>query len=164
MPPPNSTPVWWGLGGPGGLKLVPIEMSSPYSCATSRQTKGVSCTCLPQNTTQYTYDRAIGIGRLMPNKKSPQIVELRPPMCWTHFSRQTLTRIHWIFWWICNYYDFTTPINSKCCSTCYLLAVICMGSFCGSQFWRFGELGESWRVVNCANRKPTHDFLILLNA
>ena len=38
----------------------------------------------------------------------------------TFLSRQTLMRMHWIFWCICNYYDITTPINSKCCSICYL--------------------------------------------
>ena len=38
--------------------------------------------------------------------------------------------INWIFRCICNYYDFTTPINSKCCSICYRLAVIPMSSYC----------------------------------
>ena len=33
-------------------------------------------------------------------------------------------RIDWIFCGICNYFDFTTPLNSKCCSICYRLTVI----------------------------------------
>ena len=45
------------------------------------------------------------------------------------FSRLTLMQIRWIFWCICNYYDFTTPINSKCCSICFRLAVAWRGSF-----------------------------------
>ena len=34
-------------------------------------------------------------------------------MCWEIFSRQTLMRIHQIFWRICNYHYATTPINPK---------------------------------------------------
>ena len=52
---------------------------------------------------------------IIQTKKSPQIVRPRPPMCWQNiFSRQTLLRIHWIFWCIYNYYDFKRPINTKC--------------------------------------------------
>ena len=47
---------------------------------------------------------------LWENKNRQQIVGLRPPMCSQIFSRQTLTRINWIFWCICNYYGFKTPI------------------------------------------------------
>ena len=46
-----------------------------------------------------TEDRARNIAdprsRIGHYKKSPKIVGLRPPMCWTNlFSRQTLMRIH----------------------------------------------------------------------
>ena len=96
------------------------------------------------------------------NNKSPQIVGLRPPMCLQNLLvGKKLMRIHWIFWCICNYYDFITPINSKCCSTCYCLAVIWRGSLGEPNFGGWGirvDLG----VRNCANRKPTHDFPIPL--
>ena len=52
------------------------------------------------------------------DKKSPQFVGLKTPMCLQIFSQQTLMQIHWIFRCICNYHDFTTLISSKCC---YLL-------------------------------------------
>ena len=51
------------------------------------------------------------------------------------FSLQTLMGINWIFWCTCNYYDFTTPITSKCCSMCYRLAVNYRGSFKIHHFW-----------------------------
>ena len=61
------------------------------------------------------------------NKKSPQIVGLRPPMCWIYFfflpANFNANPLN-IFWCICNYHDFTIPINSKCCSICYRLVVI----------------------------------------
>ena len=59
------------------------------------------------------------------NKKSPQGRRCAGKF----FSRQTLMRIHWIFWCICNYYDFTTHISSKCCSSCYRFVIIKRGSF-----------------------------------
>ena len=68
------------------------------------------------------------------NKKSLQIVGLWPPMCWEiFFILKTLVRIHWIFWCICNYYDFTTPIH--------LLPVGCNlnGKFCDPQYWGLGS-------------------------
>ena len=57
-------------------------------------------------------------------KKSPQIVGIRLLMCWTNSQLQSSVWTHWIFWCICNYYDFTMPTNSKCCSICSRLAVI----------------------------------------
>ena len=49
-------------------------------------------------------------------------------------------RIHWIFWCICNCYDFTIHTDLKCCSICYSLVVIWRGSF---KIPNFGELGGS---------------------
>ena len=46
-----------------------------------------------------------------------------------NFGRQTLMRLRWIFWCIYNYYDFTTPLNSKYCSICYRLAAIPMSGY-----------------------------------
>ena len=72
--------------------------------------------------------------------------------------------IHIIFWHICNYYEFTKPINSKRCSICYCLAVIWMGSFGDPQFWGLGRAGEIYGVEGCANRKQPHDLVMPLNA
>ena len=44
-------------------------------------------------------------------------------------NQQILMRIHRIFWCICNYYEFTTPITTKCCSICRRLAAIPMPSY-----------------------------------
>ena len=38
-------------------------------------------------------------------------------------------RLIWIFWYICNYHDFTTPIPSKFCSICRRLTATPMSSF-----------------------------------
>ena len=59
-------------------------------------------------------------------------VDKKPTNCGTKaadvlakfFTRETLMRIHLIFWCSCNNYDFTTPFNSKCFSMCFLLGVI----------------------------------------
>ena len=94
-------------------------------------------------------------------------IQKKPTICGTKatnvldkfFSRQTLIWINWIFWCICNYYDFITPTNSKCCSICYRLAVK-SASF---EIPNFRGLGECWRIGICTNGKPTHDFPIPLN-
>ena len=72
----------------------------------------------------------------------------------------TIMRIHLICWCICNHYDFTMPISSKCCCICYRLAVIYRGF--GDPHFRRGVRGVLW-VRSCINRKPTNDFLIPLN-
>ena len=64
--------------------------------------------------------------------QASEVLQEKPTNCETKaadvldklFSQQTLKRIHWIFWCIWNYFDFTTPTNSKCCSNCYRSAVI----------------------------------------
>ena len=67
-------------------------------------------------------------------------------------------RIHLILWCISNYYmyDFTTPINSKCCS---VISISLKGVV------RSPILGvrECWGVGICTKRKPTHDFSIPVN-
>ena len=63
MPRPQFVPPFWGYSGPRWLMMAPIEMSSPYSYATSIHTIRLSCTVWPQYTTRQT-DRTIEIGRL----------------------------------------------------------------------------------------------------
>ena len=72
------------------------------------------------------------------------------------FSRQTLMRIQWILWYICNYYEFTTPINSKCGSICYRLAGIPMSKYDP----QFDPLFEG--VKNGTNRNVIPTFLFQL--
>ena len=72
-----------------------------------------------------------------------------------NFSWQTLMRIQ--SQCICNCYDFTTPIRSKCCSICYCLAIIKSGSF---EIPNFGGLWECQELGICTNRKLTHDFTV----
>ena len=50
-------------------------------------------------------------------------------MCWAFLQPANKMQIHRIFGCICNFYDFTTPISSKGCSTYYRLAVSLRGSF-----------------------------------
>ena len=86
-------------------------------CLTDRQLSAVA-----RRTVQLTHD----------NNKDNSTRQEKPSNCGTKaadvldkiFSRQTLMRIHWICWCFSNYCDFTTPVNSKCCSICHRLAVI----------------------------------------
>ena len=55
-------------------------------------------------------------------------------------------RIYWIFWCICNQFDFTTPFSSKCCSICNRLAVIQRGSFGYPQFRGIRGALSGWRL------------------
>ena len=53
LDPPNRPPLG-GFGGPTVSKMVPIEISSPYSYSTFIHTTCLSCTVWPQYTTRHT--------------------------------------------------------------------------------------------------------------
>ena len=69
-------------------------------------------------------------------------------------------RLYWTIWCICNYYGFTTPINSKCCSIYYRLVwllssvvfeKIYISHLCNTWRWRLLELnfvGEEAKMSN----------------
>ena len=85
---------------------------------------------------------AVAVALFRSNKKSPQIVGLRPPMCWTNFvackhnanPRNILLHLH-----LCAMTSRRISIQSVAAS---------------HQGWIHWGLG----VGVCANRKPTHDF------
>ena len=86
------------------------------------------------NQNSLVYMNAIVSGFNQPDDVSfrRQLQQEKPTSCGTKaadaldnfFSRQTIMRIHWIYWCICNCYDFKTPINSKCCFISRCLTVI----------------------------------------
>ena len=62
------------------------------------------------------------------------------------------------------FYDFTTPTNSKCCSMCYFLAVIWRGNFGGLQICGvWGVKGRELRQSKGRQRLPdTAQYKVLL--
>ena len=92
------------------------------------------------------------------NKKSPQIVGLRPPMCSQIFSRQTvienpLNILVNLLLWLHNAYQFKV-----------LLHLLPSGRNLKGKFWdpKFCGLEECKRVGIRTNRMPTHDSQYLL--
>ena len=64
-------------------------------------------------------------------------------------------RIQLILLCICNYYDFTTPINSKYSYICYSLAVTLRGSFEIPNFGGYGSVNQSIKTLDAQARWRT---------